>query len=136
MKENSLQAALTFDRVRFLGTSCISSCKSGGSGKPKEKPPYLQESMVDLKTTRLMPEERNQEKSAFKAPNHEKSTFHSVFQGACISNQSVNSLTIRCQLYPQELEQTTTKHPSQQETSIWHFFARRGVNTGLNKLLS
>lgn len=51
VKENRLAGALTFDRVRFLGTSRMSICRSGGSGMPKEKPPYLQESVFRLETT-------------------------------------------------------------------------------------
>lgn len=48
MKQGSSGEAgdkLTLDRVRFLGTAIKSNCKSGGSGMPKEKPPYLKEKM-------------------------------------------------------------------------------------------
>lgn len=38
---------LTLDRVRFLGTGSRSICKSGGSGMPKSKPPYLKQ-QIDI----------------------------------------------------------------------------------------
>lgn len=62
LKQGSRREArdkLTFDRVRFLGTALRSNCKSGGSGMPKEKPPYLKENMYLSKQRALTAAEKS-----------------------------------------------------------------------------